>query len=98
MQIFVYEGQAVQEVDERVRAYRDEKKGEEVTVGDRTGYLLRQWVGEDGMKGTPTLILNMGEERRAEVMFSPVYAREFKNAEAVDRELRRIAEGLTADG
>ncbi|MFI6456801.1 hypothetical protein ACIBF6_35240 [Streptosporangium amethystogenes] len=98
VQIYVYEGQAVGEVDERVQAYRDEGQGEEVTVGDRTGYLIRQWVGEDGMEGTPTLILNMGEGRRAEVMFSPVYAKEFENAGAVDRELKKIAEGLTADG
>lgn len=98
VQIYVYEGQAVGEVDERVQAFRDEGQGKEVTVGDRTGYLLRQWVGEDGMEGTPTVILSVGEGRRVEVMFSSVYAKEFENAGAVDRELKRIAEGLTADG
>jgi hypothetical protein len=96
VQIYVYEGQAVQEVDERVLAYRDEGKGEEVTIGDRTGYLITQGVGEDGMKGTPTIILNVGEGRRVEVMFSPVYAKEFNGTEGVDRELKKIAEGLTA--
>ncbi|WP_030924314.1 hypothetical protein [Streptosporangium amethystogenes] len=98
VQIYVYEGQAVEEVEERVQAYRDEGEGEEVAVDDRTGYLLRQGVGEDGMEGTPTIILSVGEGRRVEVMFSPVYAKEFKSAGAVDRELTRIAEGLTADG
>ncbi|MET8162354.1 hypothetical protein ABZT47_38850 [Sphaerisporangium sp. NPDC005289] len=97
VQIFVYEGKAVQEVDDRVQGYRDEGEGEEVTVGDRTGYSVIADVGEDGMKGTPTLILNMGEQRRAEIMFSPTYAKRFANAKAVDRELTKIAEGLTAD-
>lgn len=97
VQIYVYEGQAVQGVNERVRAYRDEGKGEEVTVGDRTGYLIRQWIGEDGGKGTPTIILKMSEGRRAEVMFSPDYARRFNGTKAINRELKRIAEGLTAD-
>lgn len=97
VQIYVYEGEAVQQVDDRVRIHRDEGEGEEVTVGDRTGYAVIEAVGEDGMKGTPTLILNMGERRRAEIMFSPTYAKEFPGAKAVDGELRKIAEGLTAD-
>ena len=97
VQIFVYEGGAVQAVDERVREYRDEKEGQDVTVGDRTGFSVVADVGEDGTKGTPTLILNMGERRRAEIMFSPDYTKRFPGAEAVDRELTRIAEGLTAD-
>ncbi|MEU4229783.1 hypothetical protein AB0F17_36265 [Nonomuraea sp. NPDC026600] len=96
VQIFVYEGQAVREADERTQAYHDEGKGEEVAVGDRTGYLIVQWVGEDGGKGTPTLFLNMGEGRRAEVMFSPVYAKEL-GVTKTNRELLKIAEGLTAD-
>ncbi|MFF3672235.1 hypothetical protein [Microtetraspora malaysiensis] len=96
VQIYVYEGQAVQAADTRLRAYREEGKGAEVTIGDRTGYLVTQWVGEDGGKGTPTLILNMGEKRRAEIMFSPVYAKKFTGAKAIDAELKKIAEGLTA--
>ncbi|GAA4222740.1 hypothetical protein FHR32_003815 [Streptosporangium album] len=97
VQIYVYEGQAVQEVDERVRAYRDEGQGADVTIGDRTGYQIRQWVGEDGMAGTPTIILNMGEARRIEVMFSPVYAKKLNGDTAIGRELKKIAEGLTVD-
>ncbi|MGV9381624.1 hypothetical protein ACWDRB_37825 [Nonomuraea sp. NPDC003707] len=96
VQIYVYEGKTVQEVDDRVQVHRDEGEGEEVTVGDRTGYLIVEGVGEDGMKGTPTLFLNMGEQRRAEIMFSPVYVKKFRDAKAVDRELIKIAEGLTA--
>jgi hypothetical protein len=38
----------------------------------------------------------MGDRQRAEIMFSPVYAKEFSGAEAVSGELRRIAEGLTS--
>ncbi|MET8004501.1 hypothetical protein [Nonomuraea glycinis] len=96
VQIYMYEEAAVQEVDDRIQQYRDEGDGEEVTVGDRTGYLVIQHVGEDGMKGTPTLFLRMGDRQRAEIMFSPVYAKEFSGAEAVSAELKRIAEGLTS--
>jgi hypothetical protein len=96
VQIYVYEEAAVQELDDRIQQYRDEGDGEEVTVGDRTGYLVVQHVGEDGMKGTPTLFLRMGDRQRAEIMFSPVYAKEFSGAEAVSAELKRIAEGLTS--
>jgi hypothetical protein len=96
VQIYMYEEAAVQEVDDRIQQYRDEGDGEEVTIGDRTGYLVIQHVGEDGMKGTPTLFLRMGDRQRAEIMFSPVYAKEFSGAEAVSGELRRIAEGLTS--
>jgi hypothetical protein len=98
VQIYVYEGQAVGEVDERVRAYRDERQGEDVTIGDRTGYLLRQWVGEDGMEGTPSIFLSVGEGRMVEVMFSPTFAKRLGGERAVDRELKRIAAGLTAAG
>ncbi|GIH93022.1 hypothetical protein ACFFMN_02480 [Planobispora siamensis] len=96
VQIYVHEGQAVQEVDERVQGYRDEGEGAEVAVGDRTGYLVRQGVGEDGGDGTPTLVLSVGEGRRVEVMFSPDYAKDLGGAEAVDRELKKIGENLTA--
>ncbi|MEU6798330.1 hypothetical protein ABZ907_42095 [Nonomuraea wenchangensis] len=96
VQIFMYEDAAVQELDERIQRYRDEGDGEEVTIGDRTGYLVIQNVGEDGMKGTPTLILRMGDRQRAEIMFSPVYVKEFSGADAVTAELRKIAEGLTS--
>ncbi|MGP3934574.1 hypothetical protein [Nonomuraea sp. KM88] len=96
VQIYMYEEAAVQEVDDRIMQYRDEDDGEEITVGDRTGYLVIQEVGEDGMKGTPTLFLRMGDRQRAEIMFSPVYAEEFSGAEAVSAELKKIAEGLTS--
>jgi hypothetical protein len=92
----MYEEEAVQEVDDQIQAYRDEEDGEEVTVGARSGYLVVQNVGEDGMKGTPTLFLRMGDRQWAEIMFSPVYAEEFSSAEAVDAELQRIGEGLTS--
>ncbi|GGP16998.1 hypothetical protein LDL08_40910 [Nonomuraea glycinis] len=96
VQIYMYEEAAVQELDDRIQQYRDEGDGEEVTIGDRTGYLVIQHVGEDGMKGTPTLFLRMGDRQRAEIMFSPTYAKEFSGAEAVSAELKRIAEGLTS--
>ncbi|MEV4187664.1 hypothetical protein AB0J28_40175 [Streptosporangium canum] len=98
VQIFVYEGQAVQELDERVRSYRDGSEGEEVTLGDRTGYLVTQNVGEDGGKGTPTFFLTMGSDRRAEIMLSPVFVKDLGTPEAVERELKKIAQGLTATG
>ncbi|MED7926849.1 hypothetical protein SMD20_21515 [Nonomuraea sp. LP-02] len=96
VQIFMYEDAAVQGPDERIQRYRDEGDGEEVTIGDRTGYLVIQHVGEDGMKGTPTLFLRMGDRQLAEIMFSPVYAKEFSGADAVTTELKKIAEGLTS--
>ncbi|GAA2988755.1 hypothetical protein [Streptosporangium longisporum] len=99
VQIYVHEGRAVQEADERVREYREEGTGKETTVGDdRTGYLVRQDVGEDGGNGTPTLFLSLGEGRRVEVMLGPGYADDLGSPEAVDRELRRIAAGLSAVG
>ncbi|MEV0997332.1 hypothetical protein [Nonomuraea sp. NPDC050202] len=96
VQIFVYENAAVQELDDRLRIYREEGEGEDVTVGDRSGYLVVTNVGEDGMAGTPTLFLKMGDAQWAEIMFSPVYAKEFSGPEAVTAELRKIAEGLTS--
>ncbi|MFI6387023.1 hypothetical protein ACIBHY_47825 [Nonomuraea sp. NPDC050547] len=96
VQIFVYEGDAVLEVDDRISVHRQEGEGQEVTVGGRGGYAVVANVGEDGMKGTPTFFLNMGERRRAEIMFSPVYAKDLRTSEAVNRELRKIAEGLSS--
>ncbi|MCK2218743.1 hypothetical protein MF672_033855 [Actinomadura sp. ATCC 31491] len=96
VQIFVYEDAAVQELDDRVRSYRDENDGEDVTVGGRPGYLVVQNVGEDGTKGTPTLFLTMGDGQRAEIMFSPAYAAGFSGDRAVTAELRRVGEGLTS--
>ncbi|TDE29499.1 hypothetical protein E1295_41785 [Nonomuraea mesophila] len=96
VQIYMFEDAAVQEVDDQIQGYREEGEGEEVTIGDRTGYLVVQWVGEDGMKGTPTLFLRMGDRQRAAIMFSPVYAKEFSGVEAVGDELKKIAEGLTS--
>ncbi|MFF0869059.1 hypothetical protein ACFYUV_45395 [Nonomuraea sp. NPDC003560] len=95
VQIYMYEEGAVQELGDRIAAYRDEGDGEEVTVGDRGGYLVVQNVGEDGMAGTPTLFLRMGDKQWAEIMFSPTYAKEFRDAEGVSAELKKIAEGLT---
>ncbi|MEU6714514.1 hypothetical protein ABZ897_23860 [Nonomuraea sp. NPDC046802] len=96
--IYMYEDDAVQEIDDRIRRYRDDGEGEEVTVGDRSGYLVVQFVGEDGMKGTPTLFLRMGDKQWAEIMFSPVYVKEFSGRQAVEAELKKIAEGLTSTG
>ncbi|MEU8247608.1 hypothetical protein [Nonomuraea sp. NPDC048916] len=96
VQIFMYEEAAVQEIGDRIQGYRDEGDGEEVTIGDRTGYLVVQGVGEDGMKGTPTIFLKMGDSQWAEIMFSPTYAKEFSGAGAVNAELKKIAEGLTS--
>ncbi|SPL88157.1 unnamed protein product [[Actinomadura] parvosata subsp. kistnae] len=96
VQIYVFEDEAVLEVDDRISIHRQEGEGQEVVIGDRTGYMVVQNVGEDGMKGTPTLFLDMGERRRAEISFSPVYAKDLRTSEAVDRELRKIAEGLTS--
>ncbi|SDH78998.1 hypothetical protein [Nonomuraea jiangxiensis] len=95
VQIYMYEEAAVQDIDSQIQRYRDEGEGEEVILGDRTGYLVVQDVGEDGGKGTPTLFLTMGAEQRAAIMFSPTYAKEFSGAEAVNTELKKIAEGLT---
>ncbi|WP_181957842.1 hypothetical protein [Nonomuraea longispora] len=88
---------AVQEIDDQIKRCRDEDDGEEVTIGDRTGYLVVQWVGEDGGKGTPMPFLRMGDRQRAEIMFSPGHAKEFSGAEAVGAELRKIAEGSRLD-
>ncbi|MEV4526031.1 hypothetical protein [Streptosporangium sp. NPDC049304] len=96
VQILMYEEDAVREPDDRIQAYRAEEDGEEVTVGGRSGYLVVQHVGEDGMKGTPTLFLRTGDRQRAEIMFSPVYAKEFSDTEAVNAELKKIGEGLTS--
>lgn len=96
VQIYMYEDAAVHELDDRIQVYRDEGDGEEVTIGDRTGYLIIQHVGEDGMAGTPTLFLRMGDRQRAEIMFSPTYAKEFSGAKAVTAELKKIAAGLTS--
>lgn len=102
VEIYVYENEAVQEVDDRVQSYRDDaygtdaEGGKDVTVGGRTGYMVVANVGEDGGAGSPTLFLNMGEKRRAEIMFSSIIVKRLGSAQAVDRELRKIAEGLTA--
>ena len=102
VEIYVYENEAVKEVDDRVQSYRDDEYGangeggKDVTVGGRTGYMVVANVGEDGQAGSPTLILNMGERRRAEIMFSYILVKRLGGAKAVERELRKIAEGLTA--
>ncbi|MDA0633589.1 hypothetical protein OUY22_09175 [Nonomuraea sp. MCN248] len=96
VQIFIYEKETVHEVTERIQRYRDEKDGEDVMIGDRSGYLVVQHVGEDGMAGSPSLYLKMGDRQWAEITFSAVYAKEFSGAEAVNTELRKIAEGLTS--
>ncbi|ACZ85857.1 hypothetical protein [Streptosporangium roseum] len=96
VQIFVHEGQAAQRTREVVQSYRDKSDGEEATLGDRTGYLVTQWVGEDGGKGTPTMFLTMGSDRMAEIMLSPFFVKDLGTREAVERELKKIAQGLTA--
>ncbi|MGW3346930.1 hypothetical protein ACWDA3_26760 [Nonomuraea rubra] len=96
VQIFVHEDAAVQELGDRLQIHRDEGEGEDVTVGDRSGYLVVTNVGEDGMAGTPTLFLKLADTQWAEIIFSPVYAKEFSGPEAVTAELRKIAAGLTS--
>ncbi|GAA4512770.1 hypothetical protein [Nonomuraea ferruginea] len=96
VQIFMFEEEAVKEITERIQRYREEKDGEDVMIGDRSGYLIVQHVGEDGMAGSPTLFLKIGDRQWAEITFSPVYAKEFSGAEAVNTELRKIAKGLTS--
>ncbi|NUO96978.1 MAG: hypothetical protein HOW59_03525 [Nonomuraea sp.] len=96
VQIYMYEQEAVLEVTDRIDGLRGEDDGEDVTVGGRTGYLVVQNVGEDGMKGTPTLFLKLSDKQWAEIMFSPSYAKEFSGSEAVTAELKKIAEGLTS--
>ncbi|MEU9832943.1 hypothetical protein AB0D67_15565 [Streptosporangium sp. NPDC048047] len=94
VQIFVHEGSAAGEFDERLRDYRDRGEGEEVTVGGHAAYLVTQSVGEDGGPGTPSLLLDLGGTRRVEVMLGPSYAGDLGGPEAAGRELRRIGEGL----
>ncbi|GGO73946.1 hypothetical protein [Nonomuraea cavernae] len=96
VQIFMHEEATVQETGDRIQEYRDEGDGAEVTIGDRTGYLVVQNVGEDGGKGTPTLFLRMSDRQWAEISFSPIYAKEFAGDGAVNAELKKIAEGLTS--
>ncbi|MEU4833493.1 hypothetical protein [Streptosporangium sp. NPDC023615] len=99
VQIHVYEGRTVQGVDERVREYRERGTGKEVAVGGRTtAYLITQSAGEDGTRGTPSIFLSVGEGRRVEVTFSSVYAADLDDPEKVDRELKKIAVALTAEG
>ncbi|MEU8384019.1 hypothetical protein [Streptosporangium sp. NPDC048865] len=92
--IYMYEEEEVQKADDQIRSHRGEEDGEEVTVGSRSGYLVVRDVGEDGVKGTPTLFLKMSDRQWAKIMFGSAYAREFSGAEAVGTELRKIAEGL----
>ncbi|MFI6921239.1 hypothetical protein ACIBIZ_14890 [Nonomuraea spiralis] len=96
MQIFMYEDKSIQEIQNRIQVYRDEEDGEEMTIGGRPGYLVVQNVGEDGMSGTPTAYVQVSDRQWAEIMFSPVYAKEFSGADAVSAELKKIAEGLTS--
>ncbi|MCF6466871.1 hypothetical protein FAF44_00375 [Nonomuraea sp. MG754425] len=96
MQLFVHEDTALQEIADRIQMYRDEEEGEDVTVGDRSGYLVLANVGEDGMKGSPTLFLKMGDRQWAEIIFSPVYVKRFPGDKAVRAELWKVAEGLTS--
>ncbi|MCG5215427.1 hypothetical protein [Streptosporangium sp. KLBMP 9127] len=96
VQIRVYEDTAVQQVDDWIQEYREKADGEQVDIGDRTGYLVVQNVGEDGMDGDPTLFLKMGDRQWAEIKFSPIYAKEFPAAEAVNSELKKIGQGLTS--
>lgn len=96
VQIRVLEQAAVREIDELIQGYRAEGDGEQVSIGDRAGYLVVRHVGEDGMNGTPTLFLKMGDRQWAEIAFSPGYAEEFPGSEAVSTELKKIARGLTS--
>ncbi|GAA4180540.1 hypothetical protein GCM10022252_03600 [Streptosporangium oxazolinicum] len=98
IQIFVFEGLSVAAADERWREYRDKGEAKRVSLGaDRIGHISTQWVGEDGGKGTPTAFVRVGEERVVEVLMSPAYAKDLRGERAIDRELTRVAAGLTAD-
>ncbi|WP_433371951.1 hypothetical protein [Streptosporangium sp. CA-115845] len=98
VQIFVYEGLAAARIGEQWQSYRVANDGEQVPLGDgRTGYIVNRWVGEDGGKGTPSIFLQVGEERAVEVMISPDYAKDLGGRRAVERELTAVAAGLTSD-
>ncbi|TYB60604.1 hypothetical protein FXF51_30775 [Nonomuraea sp. PA05] len=96
VQIFMYEDQAMPDIEDRIRSHREEEEGQDVTVGGRSGYQVVANVGEDGMAGTPTLFLKLNDRQWAEIMFSPVYAKEFSGADAVTTELKKIGEGLSS--
>ncbi|WP_329089479.1 hypothetical protein [Streptosporangium sp. NBC_01469] len=98
IQIYVFEGLAVAATDKSWRGYQDKGTAKTVSLGaGRTGLISTQWVGEDGGKGTPTAFVRVGEERVVEVLMSPDYAKDLGGERAIDRELTRVAAGLTAD-
>ena len=98
IQIFVFEGLAAAPQEEYWREYVDKGTAKTVSLGaGRTGLISTQWVGEDGGKGTPTAFVRVGEERVVEVLMSPDYAKDLGSERAIDRELTRVAAGLTAD-
>ncbi|MEV4800586.1 hypothetical protein AB0K18_11275 [Nonomuraea sp. NPDC049421] len=96
VQIYMYENDASLELTDRIEMYRSEGDGEDVTVGGRAGYLVIQNVGEDGMKGTPTLFVQLKERQWAEISFSPTYAKDLESATRVEAELRKIGQGLSS--
>ncbi len=94
MEIYVYEGDAVHEAD---RFWKDRSEATKKIFGQGTGWVRRQWVGEDGGAGTPSLFMSLGDDRRVEIMLSPPYAKKIGTEKAIERLLVRIATGLTAD-
>lgn len=92
VEIYVYEGRAVAQQDQY---WENRSKAEKIPFGDRSGYVLRQWVEEDNAGGTPTLFMRLGDERRVEIMLSPTYAKKVGTAKAIVRLLKKIASGLT---
>jgi hypothetical protein len=96
VQLYIYEGATAKEPEDRMRKYREAGDGKDVTVGGKTSYLLRQWVGEDGGKGTPTLYVRLGADMMVEVMISPGYAKRLGGEKAIERQLKKIGAGLSA--
>ncbi|MGJ6966203.1 hypothetical protein ACSDR0_30275 [Streptosporangium sp. G11] len=98
IQIFVFEGLSAATTDKHWQTYVNNGTAKKVSLGaGRIGHITNQWVGEDGGKGTPTAFVKVGEERVVEVLMSPDYAKDLGSERAIDRELTRVAAGLTAD-
>ncbi|MFC4586811.1 hypothetical protein [Sphaerisporangium corydalis] len=95
VEIYVYEGRSIELPDKAWNIVTDDGKAKEVTFWGRKGLIRRQFVGEDGGTGTPTLYMSLGRDRRVEIMLSPGYADEVGPPKAVESLLKKIATGLT---
>ncbi|GAB2933434.1 hypothetical protein [Nonomuraea fastidiosa] len=96
VQLYVYENDAAADVTDRIQALRDEKDGEDVTVGGRAGYYVVQGAGEDGGDGTPTLLLQLAERQWVEISISPLLVKDLGSMAKVKAEMWKIAEGLSS--